>query len=212
MKINILIVDDHAVVRKGLKLLLNTESNLNVISEASSVDETLQKLTKITPDILITDINMPNKSGIELLKEVNHKYPHIKIIVLSMHFQAAYAIEAMDLGAKGYVSKDADESEIIDAIKKVYKGEIYFAKTVADELAKDLYKQKKSGDNTEQIISKREKEILKYIVEGLSNKMIADELSLSESTVNTHRYNIMKKLNARNSAELVRKALKESLI
>ena len=207
--INILLVDDHQIVRTGLKLLLKTDAELNVIGEANSVKEAMLFLSENkNVDVVITDINMPEESGLSLVKQINKSFPNIKALVLSMHFQALYAKEAIDSGAMGYVSKDANEDEIIEAIKSVFKGNIYFSRGVAAELAKDVFKQKNENNQ----LSSREKEILKHIIKGESNKMIANALGISESTVNTHRYNLMKKLNAKNSADLVRMAMEHELI
>ena len=207
--INILLVDDHQIVRTGLKLLLKTDAELNVIGEANSVKEAMLFLSENkNVDVVITDINMPEESGLSLVKQINKSFPNIKALVLSMHFQALYAKEAIDSGAMGYVSKDANEDEIIEAIKSVFKGNIYFSRGVAAELAKDVFKQKNENNQ----LSSREKEILKHIIKGESNKMIANALEISESTVNTHRYNLMKKLNAKNSADLVRMAMEHELI
>ena len=207
--INILLVDDHQIVRTGLKLLLKTDAELNVIGEANSVKEAILFLSENkNVDVVITDINMPEESGLSLVKQINKSFPKIKALVLSMHFQALYAKEAIDSGAMGYVSKDANEDEIIEAIKSVFKGNIYFSRGVAAELAKDVFKQKNENNQ----LSSREKEILKHIIKGESNKMIANALEISESTVNTHRYNLMKKLNAKNSADLVRMAMENELI
>ena len=207
--IKILLVDDHQIVRTGLKLLLKTEAEFNVVGEANSVKNAVLFLNENkNVDVVITDINMPEESGLSLVKQINKSFPKVKTLVLSMHFQALYAKEAMDSGATGYVSKDANEDEIIEAIKSVNKGNIYFSKGVAAELAKDVFKQK---NETSQLLSLREKEILKHIIKGESNKMIAITLEISESTVNTHRYNLMKKLNAKNSADLVRMAMENEL-
>jgi DNA-binding NarL/FixJ family response regulator len=211
--IHILLVDDHKVLRKGLRLLLEMESDLKVVGEANSVEEAIERITSdISIDVVITDINMPNISGLELVSYISKNHVNIKCLVFSMHFQSTYAIQAMELGAVGYVSKDSDDQEIIKAIHVVYQGEIFFAKTVAEEMAKVLFAERKNEVNKKEKLSVREQEILKYIVEGLSNKMIAEYIHVSESTVNSHRYNIMKKLNAKNSADLVRIALFDGLI
>ena len=124
--INILLVDDHQIVRTGLKLLLKTDAELNVIGEANSVKEAILFLSENkNVHVVITDINMPEESGLSLVKQINKSFPNIKALVLSMHFQALYAKEAIDSGAMGYVSKDANEDEIIEAIKSVFKGNIF---------------------------------------------------------------------------------------
>lgn len=211
--IRIMLVDDHTILRKGLRTLLELENDFEIVSEADSVESTIKILASgLSVDVVITDINMPQTSGLELIRYVANNCPLVKSIVLSMHFQSTYAIQAMELGAKGYVSKDTDDIEIIKAIRSVYKGEVFFAKTVAEEMAKVLFAERSDESNKKVKLSDREQEILKSIVDGLSNKMIAEHLHISESTVNSHRYNIMKKLNAKNSADLVRIALFDGLI
>jgi two-component system response regulator DegU len=211
--IRIMLVDDHTILRKGLRTLLELENDFEIVSEADSVENAIKILaSKLSVDVVITDINMPQTSGLELIRHIANNCPLVKSIVLSMHFQSTYAIQAMELGAKGYVSKDTDDIEIIKAIRSVYQGEVFFAKTVAEEMAKVLFAERSNESNKKVKLSDREQEILKSIVDGLSNKMIAEHLHISESTVNSHRYNIMKKLNAKNSADLVRIALFHGLI
>jgi DNA-binding NarL/FixJ family response regulator len=208
-----MLVDDHTILRKGLRTLLELENDFEIVSEADSVENAIKILaSKLSVDVVITDINMPQTSGLELIRHIANNCPLVKSIVLSMHFQSTYAIQAMELGAKGYVSKDTDDIEIIKAIRSVYQGEVFFAKTVAEEMAKVLFAERSNESNKKVKLSDREQEILKSIVDGLSNKMIAEHLHISESTVNSHRYNIMKKLNAKNSADLVRIALFHGLI
>ena len=211
--IRIMLVDDHTILRKGLRTLLELENDFEIVSEADSVESTIKILASgLSVDVVITDINMPQTSGLELIRHIANNCPLVQSLVLSMHFQSTYAIQAMELGAKGYVSKDTDDIEIIKAIRSVYQGEVFFAKTVAEEMAKVLFAERSNESNKKVKLSDREQEILKSIVDGLSNKMIAEHLHISESTVNSHRYKIMKKLNAKNSADLVRIALFDGLI
>ena len=211
--IRIMLVDDHTILRKGLRTLLELENDFEIVSEADSVESTIKILASgLSVDVVITDINMPQTSGLELIRHIANNCPLVQSLVLSMHFQSTYAIQAMEFGAKGYVSKDTDDIEIIKAIRSVYQGEVFFAKTVAEEMAKVLFAERSNESNKKVKLSDREQEILKSIVDGLSNKMIAEHLHISESTVNSHRYKIMKKLNAKNSADLVRIALFDGLI
>lgn len=210
--IKIVLVDDHHVVRKGVKLLFSSEPNFNVIGDFSNAAEALRFISNNAVDILITDITMPDFGGIALAKKVRCDFPEVKIIMLTMHLDTSYVVEAMEGGVNGYLLKDAKEQEIIDGVKAVYNGQLYMVKSVSEVLSKALlYKNELSKLKQETGLTNREKEILKFIVGGLSNKMISAELSISERTVNAHRYNIMKKLKAKNSANLVRISIEKNL-
>lgn len=210
--IKIVLVDDHHVVRKGVKLLFSSESDFNVTGDFSNATEALEFISKNEVDILLTDITMPDFGGIALASKVKHEFPHIKIIMLTMHLDTCYVVEAMEGGVNGYLLKDAHEQEIIDGVKAVYNGQLYMVKAVSDVLSKALLsKSKLNKEKQESGLTNREREILKCIVGGLSNKMISAELSISERTVNAHRYNIMKKLKAKNSANLVRISIEQNL-
>ena len=210
--IKIVLVDDHHVVRKGVKLLFSSEDNFKVIGDFSNATEAIEFISKNEVDILLTDITMPDFGGIALAKKVKHDFPHTKIIMLTMHLDTCYVVEAMENGVDGYLLKDANEQEIIDGVNAVSEGQLYMVKAVSDVLSKALLaKGKLSKESSENTLTIREKEILKCIVGGLSNKMISAELSISERTVNAHRYNIMKKLKAKNSANLVRISIEQNL-
>lgn len=204
-KIKVLVVDDHQVVRKGLVLLLNSQKNIEVVQDESNAEDALDYLSKSDVDVMITDITMPGKTGIEMLKEMNETSLDVKTIVLSMHLDQEYITEALHQGAKGYLSKDADEKEIIEAVNTIYNGKTYLTRNASEILAKSYMKSRTVKKNKEETkLTKRELDVLKLIVEGFSNKQMADKLFISERTVSVHRYNLMKKLEAKNSADLVR--------
>lgn len=210
--IRIVLVDDHHVVRKGVRLLFSTEPTFNVVGDFNCVSDTLDFLEDNSVDVIMCDITMPDVGGVELVKIVKKQYPFIKILMLTMHLDASYIVEVMEEGVDGYILKDAKEEEIIEGVKSVHAGQMYMVKSVSDVLSKALLsKNKINTQKKESGLTAREKEILKCIVDGLSNKMISAELSISERTVNAHRYNIMKKLNAKNSANLVRISLEKNL-
>ena len=213
-KIRILLVDDHQVVRKGLQTLFHSEPGLEVVGSIESGNKALEFLQHNEVDVLVSDVTMPDMNGIELVRKMKPLYPHIRAMFLTMHLDEGYIIDGIDAGAKGYVVKDASEQDIIEAVKSVNRDEMFLTQKVSDILAKNFIKSSKVSQQTEntQALTKREKEILKCIVNGLSNKMVGAELSISESTVNAHRYNLMKKLNAKNSADLVRMTLEHKLI
>ena len=212
-KVKIVLVDDHSVVKNGLKLLLGEMTNISIVGEASDGEEALEMINKQAPDVLITDIAMPKMSGIELTRLLRESHPDVKVIVLSMYDDEEYVIRAIEAGAMGYLPKYADEDEIVTAINSVINGDTYYSKRVAEIMAKTLLRKRHNpfGDENESLTD-REIEVLKLIVEGLSNKLIADKLYVSVRTVDTHRSNIMKKVKTKNTAELVMYAVKNKLI
>jgi DNA-binding NarL/FixJ family response regulator len=207
--IHIFLVDDHKILRKGLKIVLELEQNFKVVGEANTVREAINQISsgqKI--DVVVTGINLPNESGLELIKYLTTTIPTVKSIVFSMNLECAYALKAMEIGANGYVTKNCEDFELVNAIIEVHQGNAYLSQIMLEEMEKN----KKSISEDVIQISPRELEVLHHIVEGWSNKMIGDMMYVSESTVNTHRYHIMKKLNAKNTADLVRIAFSKKLV
>lgn len=212
-KINLVLVDDHKIVRRGLNLLLNDEASLCVVGEANNGQEALEIIDQTKPDVVLTDITMPIMNGIELIKVLAKKHPKIKVIVLSMHLDHDYVISCMNAGAKGYISKDAESEEIIKAIYSVNKDEIFLTDAISQLLARGVINNKKVKPKLAKAkLTKREQEILKQITKGKSSKDIATDLEISLRTVNVHKYNLMKKLNAPNSITLVRIAISNKLV
>lgn len=211
-KIKILIVDDHHIVRHGLKLLFMSDPEIEVVGEAGSGVEALEFLESNKVDVVISDVTMAEMDGIELAKVASDKFG-VNILMLTMHLDEKYIKEAMAAGAKGYLVKDSAEKDILDAVKAVHGNEVYLTKTVSDILAKALLKSSQNKAVEKEVsLTRREKEILKYIVEGLNNRQVGEKLDISERTVNAHRYNMMKKLKANNTADLVRISLKFDLV
>jgi DNA-binding NarL/FixJ family response regulator len=212
--IKIIIADDHPIVRDGLRSALDSIENFSVIGVAVNGVEALNLIKNEQPDLLLTDISMPEMNGIDLTREVAKKYPEVKIIILSMHENDAYINNALQAGAHGYLLKDSEKAELNSAIERVVAGEKYFSKSVSQILVNGLYN--KPGENEDQQditgISKRELEVLEMIALGLSNKEIAGKLFLSIRTVDAHRYNIMQKLKVKNTAEMIKTAVKMKLI
>lgn len=211
-KIKIIIVDDHKIVRNGLKLLFSADSQIQVINDFDSPKLALEWLenTGEEVDLILTDITMPEMTGLEFTRALKQYKPDVKVLILTMHLDDNYIQEGIDAGAKGYIIKDSPEEEILEAVKTVAKGELYLNKNVSEVLLKKLINKKPAVQAGK--LTSREKDILKCIVEGLSNKMIAEKLFISDSTVNAHRYNIMKKLDAKNSADLVRISIENKLV
>ena len=210
-KIKVVLADDHSVVRKGIKMLISGDEDIEILGEAASGTEALQMVKSLEPNIIITDISMPGMSGIELAEKIKTEYPSTKVLVLSTHNDEEYILRSFEAGALGYLPKDTEEDEFLAAIKTVADGDVFYTNEVSNILTKSLIKQKRSFDDTRDL-TEREKEILKLIVEGLSNKEIGDKLFISVRTVDTHRRNIMDKIEAKNTAELVRKAIEDKLI
>lgn len=204
MKTTIVIADDHPLMRGGIKTIIGEDETLEIIGEASDGEQALKIIDAEEPNIAILDISMPKKTGLEVLKECNCL--NTKVIILSNYDEEEYIIEAVRLGAKAYVLKDVEASNIVTIIHKVVDGGIYYSQQIMDALVNQL-----SGINNTGI-TKKEKEVIKLISEGKNSKMIGEELSISARTVESHRYNIMKKMNVNNSAELIKKAAKLKMI
>ncbi|HEX2787631.1 MAG TPA: response regulator transcription factor [Ignavibacteria bacterium] len=214
-KIKLIITDDHKMFREGIKNILNDYEDIEVLSEAGSGEELLEKLTQQTADVILMDINMPGISGIETSKIIKKKYPETFILALSTSDDDNYIIEMLNTGAKGYVLKSTGIEELVSAIKTVAKGDSYFCKEASEVILNQFTKSKenkKSKSSSEVPLTDREIEILKLIAEGLTNKEIADRLFISIRTVDTHRRNLHQKLNIKNTAGLINYAVKHKII
>ena len=210
-KIKIILVDDHQMFRDGVKSVLCDEENIDVIGEVGNGNDLFDLLKTKTPDLIITDISMPDISGIEVAKHVSENYPDIKILILSMHSNEEFISKALNVGANGYLPKDTNMTELLEAINTIYKGENYFNKEISNTILKSLINKSKEESSSNKTLTKREKEIIKLVVEGLTNKEIADKLCISIRTVDSHKNNIMQKLNLKSSVELVKYAIKNKL-
>lgn len=220
-KINILLVDDHSIVRDGIKATLKDQKNFNIVAEAANGKEAIESVRLLNPDVVIMDITMPEMNGIESADVISKKYPHSKVLILSMHDNETYILKSVEAGAYGYLLKDVDKDEFVKAITAVYNGEKYFNTTISSMLVTGyLNKIKESSDTTQSTVTgaddydltKREKGILKMITVGKNNREIADGLGISIRTIETHRANIMKKLKVKNAVELVRIAIDEKIV
>ncbi len=212
-KISIVIADDHILIRDGIKAVLQSIDTFEVIGEACNGEEAIQLIDTLNPDIALLDITMPKKTGIEVVLEVKKYNQTVKFIMLSMHDNPEYVLKSVQAGALSYLLKNTDHEEIIKAVKSVGNGQKYFSPDIYNIILNglsnpDLVK----GNQVVNTLTKRELEVLKEVSEGLSTKLIADKLSISIRTVETHRINLMKKMEVHNSAELIRKAMKMNLI
>lgn len=212
MAINILIVEDHAIVREGIKGLIAQQDEIKVVAECADAEETLQTLQKIVPDLILCDINLPDMDGIELISQIKKKFDSIKIIILSSHTEEYFVLKALDVNADGYLHKNILKKELVESIKKVHKGEKYFSQAVSQTIINNMFHKKSGNAQNITTFTQREKEILKLITEGLSNKGIAEKLFISVKTVETHRTNLLKKAEAKNTAELVKFAITNKLV
>ncbi|MEM6737473.1 MAG: response regulator transcription factor [Bacteroidota bacterium] len=213
--INVALADDHEIVRNGIKMLLEMDSEIQVIWEASDGEETLKKIHTKKPDVLIADIRMPLKNGLEVASDLKER-PDIKVIILTMHNESEYILKSLEYGADGYLLKDTSKSEFIKAIKMINGGQKYYSGDISNTIINSFTPQStdkvSASEPKEYPLTKREKEILKLIYNGVGNKEIADQLGKSIRTIETHRFNIMKKLEVNNITELLKKVESEDLI
>ncbi len=209
----IILADDHVILRQGIKKIIDEYGDLQVIGEAGDGLELLELLKKSSPDMVILDISMPNLRGIEASKEIKNLYPLIKILILTMHKKAEYVYYALSAGVEGYLLKEDTESELFAAIETIRSGKTYVSSCFATKMTDDLvqyYRGEKK--ETSELLTTREKEVLKLIAEGKSSKEIASLLFISVFTVNNHRANIIKKLKLKRTADLVRYAMDQGYI
>ena len=206
-KYKVVIADDHPLMRGGIKSIINEVERFEVVAEASDGEEAIQKIDSQKPDLIILDISMPKKTGLEVLRNYKNKELEYKFIILSNYQEDEYIVEAVRLGAKAYVLKDIEANNIVSVLDTVLSGKTYYSQEIMSVLVNIM-----SNPNESSSVTTKEKEVLKLISEGMSSKMIADALFVSVRTIETHRYNIMKKLDVNNTAELVKKALKLKII
>lgn len=203
-----MLADDHTIVRQGLKLILSAHEDLEVVGEAANGREAVELADKLRPDIVLMDVQMPELNGIEAAKKMVAAHPRVRILVLSMHKEAVYVREILKAGARGYILKDAIDTELLNAIRSVAKGDGYISPAVAGALNEKT----KDPSNPVDTLSPREREVLLLIADGKTNKEIATKLNLSVYTVDSHRGKIMEKLNLHSAGELVRFAIKNGLV
>lgn len=209
--INIMIADDHAMMREGIKQLLEFDGTMKVIAEASDGDECLSILEKMKPDILLLDINMPSKNGIEVLQELRNKKDELKILILTVHNEVEYLVKAVDIGVNGYVLKDSESAELKRAIEAIINGENFIQSDLIPLLNARLIKRDTDRDKIDQL-TKREREVLIQVANGMFNKEIADSLLISERTVKNHISSIFKKIEVSDRTQAAVFAIRNNLI
>ena len=210
-KIRILVVDDHAVLRDGIRALLGLHDDIEVVGEASEGKEAVGKAQELMPDVVIMDIAMPGMDGLEATRRIKKKHPKMKVLVLTQHDNKEYILSVIKAGASGYVPKRALGSELVSAIRAVQEGDSFLYPSAAAALIEDYLQQTKDEDPYDQLTA-REREIFKLIAEGHTSREIADMLFLSLRTVQGHRLKIMDKLNLHNRTELIKYAMRKGLV
>lgn len=210
----VLLADDHSIVRKGLRSILEGEEDINVVAEAANGREAVRLCEQLRPDIAIVDIAMPQLNGIDATSQIRKASPDTQIMILSMHTDETYILRALSSGAKGYVLKDAAEDEILPATRALLKGKSYFSPAIAKTLLEDYvrYLRQRGLEDSYDLLTDREKEILQLLAEGRSNKEVANLLGLSVTTIETHRTNLMQKLDLHSTAEIVLYAVRKRII
>lgn len=211
----LLIVDDHAVVRSGLAMLLHGKQGMEVVGEASEGDEAIQLALTIKPDVVLMDLSMPHgKDGLTATVELKKRLPETSVLILTMHDDDEYLFRAIHAGASGYILKNAPHEELLTAIACVSSGDAYLYPTATKRLMGEYLTRMKSGESMDiyESLSEREKEIFTWIAKGYSNKEIADSLIISVKTVETHKSNLMEKLGMRTRPELIKFAIKRGLL
>lgn len=211
--IDVLLADDHSIVRQGIKSILSREPDINITAEASDGREAVRLAKEKSPDVIVMDITMPYLNGLDAAGQITKKHKNIKIVILSMHENRAFIERALTYGAKGYLLKDSAVDEIARAIREVYKGRYFLSSKISSFVIEDFISRRKKSTKLKSasLFTAREAEILQLIVEGLNSKDIAQKLNLSLKTVLAHRNNIMHKAGTHNQAQLIRFALKERL-
>ncbi|MBT3336573.1 MAG: response regulator transcription factor [Anaerolineae bacterium] len=214
MTIRLLLVDDHMVVRTGLRMLLEGSSDIEIVAEASTAKEALAAAREFTLDVILMDIGLPDMSGIDATREIKKHSPNIAIVALTIHEDEEYFFKMLEAGASGYVPKRAAPEELLTAIREAAAGEVYLFPSMAKLLVRDYLIQDHSQEQSGSLssITDREQEVLTWLAEGTSNNQIALELNISPKTVARHRENIMRKLNLHSRTELVRYAIRKGII
>lgn len=214
MKLKVLIADDHGLVRKGLRLLLEQYSELEVVGEAANGRDVVKLATDLSPDIILMDVAMPLLNGIEAAEQVRKLNSGIGVIMLTMHADESYVLRALNAGVKGYLLKESAEDDLLRAVKAVSQGKPFFSPAITQTLLDDymrVLKQEGLSDTFE-LLTAREKEVLQLLAEGKTNKDVAAILDVSLYTVESHRTNLMQKLNVHNTAEIVLYAVRKNLV
>jgi DNA-binding NarL/FixJ family response regulator len=212
--IRILLADDHTVVRKGLRLLLESQPEFQVIADAANGREAVAMAEEHRPDVVVMDVAMPTLNGIEAARQITGRLPHTAVVFLSMHADEGYVLRALKAGARAYLLKDSAEHDLINAVKAVRDGKAFFSPAISKMLVEDYMRQmqERKVEDSYELLTTREREVLQLLAEGKNNKEVAGILNLSLYTVETHRSNIFQKLNLHSGAELILYAIRKGVI
>ena len=213
MTIRVLLVDDHAVVRTGLHMLLGQEEDIEIVGEAGSGREALNSIEQLQPDLVLMDIGLPDMTGIEVTRQIKQKWPGIAVVALTIHDDEEYFFQMLQAGANGYVPKRAAPEELLTALRTAAEGGVYLYPSLAKLLVRDyLTGEREAATGTLDGLTDREQEVLAHLADGASNQDIAETLNISPKTVARHRENIMRKLNLHSRSELVKYAIRKGII
>jgi len=214
MTIRLLLIDDHAVVRSGLRMLLESESDMVIVGEGGTAREALEAVARLTPDLVLMDIGLPDMSGIEVTQKIKTGWPQVAVVALTIHEDEEYFFKMLQAGASGYVPKRAAPEELLTAIRTAASGEVYLYPSLAKLLVKDYVSGGKEQSELGALddLTDRENEVLAHLADGASNQEIADVLTISPKTVARHRENLMRKLNLHSRTELVKYAIRKGII
>jgi DNA-binding NarL/FixJ family response regulator len=210
--IRVLLADDHTLLRDGLVRILQSGGDVQVIAQAADGGEALEQALALRPDVVVTDLSMPRLSGIELTHRLHQALPHTRVLVVTMHQEDQYVLQAVRAGASGYLVKDSPAGELLAAVRNVHAGRSHFGPQVARALAEQLQHPERVADDPYAALTQREREVFRLIAEGLTTKEIARQLSISAKTAENHRARVLGKIGVRNTAELVRYALHHGLL
>lgn len=208
-KIRVLLADDHAILRKGVRMLIDAQPDLEVVGEAKTGREAIEEARKLRPDVVVMDVSMPELNGIEGTRQICDQLAQTKVVGLSMHKDSVYVREILRAGARGYLLKDSEDDDLLRAIRAVARGEAFLSPAISDAVLTDY---RKHVSNPVDLLTSREREVLTMIAEGKTNKEIANALTLSVYTVESHRGSVMEKLNLHNTGDIVRFALRNGLM
>jgi two-component system, NarL family, response regulator NreC len=213
-RIRILLADDHTVVRKGLRLLLESEPGFEVVADAADGRVAVSLAEQHTPDVVVMDVAMPTLNGIEAARQITARLPQTAVVFLSMHSDESYVLKALKAGARAYLLKDSAEHDLIHAVRSVTEGKSFFSPAISKMMVEDYMRelQERQVEDTYELLTNREREVLQLLAEGRSNKEAAAILNLSLYTVETHRGNILQKLNLHSGAELILYAIRKGVI
>ena len=212
MAISILIADDHDIIREGIKNILRDSLDYEVVGEAADGEEVLTKVKKLKPDILLLDISMPKISGLEVIKQIHYISPKTRILIITVHKAATYIMKAFKAGAKGYLHKENAGEDLLLALGKITRGETYLSSTVSSYLVDKVIVNESKQPVKESLLTSREEEVLRLVVEGKTAKEIADVLFISPRTVENYKNALLKKLNLRRTSDLIKYAIKHKLV